>query len=447
MRKSTSLLLLVSSVAFVGCSEEAGTTIEDTGSPDTGTTDTGKVDTGVATDTGSDTGTTEDSTTTDSTATDSTATDSTATDSTATDSTADSTATDSTATDSATTESGSDASDTGDSTTTKTKTVWALRVGDGTAVTTGTSAALFLAPFTIDYTAAPSGTAGTVVAAPATGTDAVSLPISFSIGSLTSSGNGKLVSFAAYRAAPGVAAIIDTAASATKRVAVTVSAAGTFVVSDLGAAANDTGKSLRSAYTTDGGQFWVAAEDKGVTYNVGTTVTSLAVANVRWLGAFGGQLYVTSGSGASALTGIAPGLVQVGTGFPTTTPTTPFTKVNGPVTGASPYGVAAFDTDATAGIDTLLLCDSGKGLEKWRLEGTTWTLKATHLAATTGCVGVAAWVDGADLVVVVTTGETPPRVVALRDPIASTTAIATGSTVATAAANSVFKGIALAPSP
>ncbi|MBL8718262.1 MAG: hypothetical protein JNL79_19940, partial [Myxococcales bacterium] len=206
-------------------------------------------------------------------------------------------------------------------------------------------------------------------------------------------------------------------------------------------------KSLRGAYTTDGGQFWVAAEEKGVTYNVGTTVTSLAVANVRWLGAFGGQLYVTSGSGSAALSGIAPGLVQVGTGFPTTTPTTPFTKVNGPVTGASPYGVAAFDTDATAGIDTLLLCDSAKGLEKWRLERTTGTLKATHLASATGCVGLAAWVDGADLVAVVTTGETPPRIVALRDPIASTTAIATGSTVATAATNTVFKGVALAPSP
>ncbi len=444
MRKLSSLLLVVSSFAFVGCSEEEGTTLEDTGSPDTGSGDTG-VATDSGTDTGTDTGTTTDSTVVDSTATDSTATDSTATDSTATDSKTDSTATDSTATDSSSTDSTSESG--GDSATTKTKTVWALRVGDGTAVATGTSAPIFLAPFTIDYTAAPTGTAGTVVAAPVTGTDNVSLPISSSIGSLTSSGNGKLVSFAAYRAAPGVAAIPDTAASATKRVGVTLNAAGTFVVSDLGAGANDAGKSIRSAYTTDGGQFWISAEDKGVTYNVGTTVTSLAVGNVRWLGGFGGQLYVTSGSGSAALSGIAPGLVQVGTGFPTTTPTTPFTKVNGPVTGASPYGVAAFDTDATAGIDTILLCDSAKGLEKWRLESTTWTLKATHLASATGCVGLAAWVDGADLVAVVTTGETPPRIVALRDPIASTTAIATGSTVATAATNTVFKGVALAPSP
>ncbi|MBL8715464.1 MAG: hypothetical protein JNL79_05680 [Myxococcales bacterium] len=442
MRKLSSLLLVVSSFAFVGCSEEEGTTLEDTGSPDTGKADTAvAVDTGVAVDSGTDTGTAADSTVTDSAATDSTATDSTTTDSTATDSTA----TDSSSTDSS-----------GDSATTKTKTVWVLRVDGATTVTDGgtvadtaTSAPIFLAPFTINYGAAPTGTAGTVVAAPAAGTNAVSLPSSSSIGGLALSGNGKLVSFAAYHVAPGVADIAKTAPAVNKRAAVTVNAGGSFVVSDLGAEANGASNSVRSAYTTDGGQFWIGAEDKGVTYNVGTTVTPLAAANLRWVGTFGGQLYVSTGSGSGVLSGLGPGLLQVGTGLPTATAT--LAKVNGPATGASPYGFVLLDTDSTAGADTLLLCDTGsstKGIQKWKLEGTTWTLKATHLASVTGgCQGLAAWLDGTDIIAVATTGETPPKVVVLRDPLASTTAIATGTTVDTAPANAVFKGVALAPSP
>lgn len=427
-------VLLLSSLAMAGCSEEEGSTL-DAGS-DTGTGDTGKVDTGTG-DTGTGDTSTGDTGTGDTGAADTT-TDA-PTDSTA-DSTADSSA--DSATDSTT--------ETGEGGTTKTKTVWALQIGDGTVVADKASGPIQLVPFTIDYTGAPTGAAaGTSLKGAITGSDAISLPISSSIGALALSGNGKLASFAAYRAVPGTAAIADTAASATKRVAVTVNASGTFTVADLGAAANDAGGSIRSAYTTDGAQFWVGAEDKGVTYNVGTTATNLATANMRWVGAFGGQLYVTAGSGSGALSGIGPGLVQVGTGLPTAAAT--LAKVNGPVTGNSPYGFAGFDTDATAGVDTLLLCDTGsssKGLQKWRLEGTTWALKATHLSGVTGgCQGLVAWVDGTDLVVAVTTGETPPKLVVLRDPIASVTALTAGTTVATAPTNAVFKGLAAAPAP
>lgn len=417
MRSTTSSairVLVAASFVVAGCSEEGSTTVADTGGGDTGGADTGKADTGAldtgALDTGSE------------------------------DSTAD--ASDSTPTDSTT--------DAGEGGATKTKTVWALQIGDGTAVADKASGPILLAPFTIDYTGAPTGaSAGASLKAGTTGADAISLPISASIGGLALSGNGKLASFAAYRAAPGTAAIADTAASATKRVAVTVNAGGSFTLADLGAAANDAGGSLRGAYTTDGAQFWVGAEDKGVTYDVGTTVTNLATANLRWVGAVGGQLYVTTGSGTGVLSGIGPGLVQVGTGLPTAAAT--LTKVNGPATGNSPYGFAAFDTDATAGIDTLLLCDTGsssKGVQKWRLEGATWVLKATHLSGVTGgCQGLAAWVDGADVVVVATTGEAPPKLVVLRDPLASTTAIAAGTPVGTAPTNAVFKGVAIAPAP
>lgn len=455
MRRLNTLLLLVVSSSIAACSDDSG----GAAATDTGTHDTA-ADTGTL-DTSPDTGTLDtapDAETIDSSA-DSSADSSSDTmlvdateDSTAETSTDGAAETSSDAADSAAdTNADADAADAaaetgGDAATTKTRVVWALQIGDGSAVVDKASAAILLAPVTVDYAAATlTGTIGTRLAAPAT----ISLAISSSVGGLANSGDGKLVSFAAYRAAPGTPTISDSAPATTKRVGVTASATGAFVVTDLGVAANGSGKSIRSAYTNDGTKFWVAAEDMGVTYNDAGAVTSLAVANVRWLGAAGGQLFVSSGSGSGTLTGIGPGLTQVGTAFPTAATT--FTKVNGPVTGASPYGFVTLDTDATAGFDTLLLCDTGsatKGLQKWRLEAGVWTLKATHLAGTTGgCQGVQAWLDGTDVIAIVSTGETPTNLVAVRDPLTSTTAIAAGVAIGAAPTNAVFKGIALAPTP
>jgi hypothetical protein len=237
---------------------------------------------------------------------------------------------------------------------------------------------------------------------------------------------------------------------------VAVNASATITSLELGANANSNGNSLRGAVTTDGTAFWTASEGstQGIAYTATAgTSTIIAGANIRWPFIAGGQLYVTSGAGMPGR-----GIHAVGTGLPTAA--AGFTLVPGTNTSGmgnpSPYGALALDTDATAGIDTVYVCDdritaSGGGIQRWKLEGATWALKATF-ASPTGCRGVTGWVDGANVYLVVTTVEVttgtaaPSRVLAMVDTVAGL-ATATPVTLGEAAANDTFRGVALAPVP
>src|SRR5262249_52277751 len=104
-----------------------------------------------------------------------------------------------------------------------------------------------------------------------------------------------------------------------------------------------------------------------------------------------------------------------------------------------------------AGVDTIYVADarataSGGGVQKWKSNGTVWTLAATfasglgagtyHLAATTTPAGVLLYV---------TTAETPARLGRSLDDGANTNPAF--APLATAAANTNFHGVAFAPSP
>jgi hypothetical protein len=212
---------------------------------------------------------------------------------------------------------------------------------------------------------------------------------------------------------------------------------------------NGFGSAVRGAVTDDGNAFWISGSgtgDGGIWYELlgldgGTQLVSTP-SSVRAIGIVAGQLYADSGSNGNS------NVFKIGAGLPTTT-SPAITALNGmPTTGASPYGFAFFDRASIAGIDTVYVADdrataSGGGIQKWTWNGTTWSLLKTFTSGiTTGVRGLAAEVVSGKVVVYATTTEaTQNKLVKLVD---DGSAAPTPATIATAAANTVYRGVALA---
>jgi hypothetical protein len=179
---------------------------------------------------------------------------------------------------------------------------------------------------------------------------------------------------------------------------------------------------------------------------VGQTSPANPPSNARWVGIFGNQLFASSASGANV------GANSVGSGAPPTALSSAANLTGTSTSGTgtpSPYGFALFDLDASVpGLDTLYLADdrvvaNGGGIQKWKLAGSTWTLAATFAnGLTAGCRGLTAWVSGSNVVLAATTADTPAKLVTVTDDGSAAPAF---TTVATAATNTAFRGVALAP--
>lgn len=321
-----------------------------------------------------------------------------------------------------------------------------VRVGDGAAALTSAATAVF-----IERRKIADGTlVGTPIALPvaANGTNR-RLTIGGSTnseGALSRSANGAYVLIAGYDANTGTAAVAGTASATVNRVIGRIAADNSVDTSTAFDAF--TGQSFRSATSTDGQALWASA-GSGIGYTTrGSTnaPTVLAGTNSRVLGIFGGQLYVTSASGANV------GVNSVGTGTPMATGTT-LTLLPGfsaQMNSPSPYGFVAFDRDTTPGIDTLYVADdrtTGGGVQKWTLAAGTWTLAGAFSAGTgTGARSVTGYVSGANIVLIATTeaGTAASRVVSFTDN-GQTPSMATAKDLATAGNNTTYRGIALAP--
>lgn len=318
------------------------------------------------------------------------------------------------------------------------------RVGDGSSALTNAGTAVFLDEYT---------RAGTFV-------QTIALPIAPSgadrrfvtSGSATSnlglarSSDGAFLTLAGYDAAVGTAGVANSTSAAVNRVVARVDGNG---VVDTTTALTDafSGDNVRSAVTDDGSRFWLGGAAGGVRHATLGATTSNSVSttnlNMRWVTIQGGQLYVSSGSGANT------GLNQVGTGLPTTagqTATRVIDTTNGGANSSSPYGAVLLDRSAAiAGLDTAYLADDqgagAGGLRKYSFNGTTWTAQGRITATLRGIAGVG---DAASATLWVTT--TGNLVQTLTDPAAFDAPI-TGSlsTIVTGAANTAVRGIALAP--
>lgn len=270
-------------------------------------------------------------------------------------------------------------------------------------------------------------------------------------GALTRSADGRYILFAGYDAAPGTTSVVDNA----MRVAGRLSAGGAVDTTTVVDTLNGSGNFIRSAASTDGNAIWLAGV-VGIAYTtLGKTGNPIAkplgsTYNSRVLGIYGDQLYVSRASDT------AGGVNAVGTGLPITDAVTPKQLSGFPSTGnvLSPFGFVAFDTDATAGIDLLYIADDrtngNGGVQRWTLNTTTWTLAGTmSVGASSGCRGLAGFASGSNHVLIATTSEAgiaATRLVSLTDTGATPSTI-TATLLATAATNTAYRGVALAPSP
>ena len=272
-------------------------------------------------------------------------------------------------------------------------------------------------------------------------------------GQLTRSTDGKYLIIAGYAAAVGSPNVSSSSSATVNRVIGRIDAAGN--INTTTASTGFTAAGMRGAASTDGNMLWVSS-DSGIGYTtLGSTAvpTLLNITNVRGIGIFGSgngvQLYASSSSNPNQ------GLNAVGTGTPTAANTT-VTRLTGFNMTNSPasVGFVAFDRDGNGSVDQMYVADdtlgAGGGIQRWKLMGTSWMREGTvGTGANAGARYVTGWVTGTTATLLVTTAEgggVNPRILQLTDNGGATSAVTT-KMLATAAGNTTYRGIALAPNP
>ena len=214
------------------------------------------------------------------------------------------------------------------------------------------------------------------------------------------------------------------------------------------------GSNFRSVVPTSATTFYTAGTSSGTPstggvwyYNGSSFVQVSAIAgsaltNVKVVGVFGGQLYVSSSSGTFL------GIAAVGTGAPTIAGQTAALAVN-MGTGASPSGFAFADTDKNGTNDRVYIADErgtpAGGLYRYDLVSGIWTLRWNLLFGIVGGRGLSMTYDAGSATIIVSTSESSNnRLVKVVDASADgSTVPTTYGTLATAGANTVFRGVAI----
>jgi uncharacterized repeat protein (TIGR01451 family) len=329
------------------------------------------------------------------------------------------------------------------------------RVGTGTGSLVNLGNPVFLDEFTpagtlVQSIALPTVVNGTQKRLVASGTAA-------SEGQMTLSADGRYLLLPGYDATPPhSSSLTGTASSVVNRVIGRVDSAGAIDTSTALTDAFDA-NNFRGVTSDNGLRFWVAGNGNSTTGGVrfvqslgATASTQLSTTNnnLRQPAIFGGQLYVSSGSGSTARLG------TVGAGLPITASQTITTLPGYPV-NLSPNAFVLLDLDVgVAGVDTLYIADDNTtsgGLLKYSFNGTTWTSRGSAGSAVDLYRGLTASKQGGDVILYAVrkgggAAAGGGEVVTLTDSSGSTgTLTGTPTLLATAAANTAYRGIAFAP--
>jgi hypothetical protein len=297
-----------------------------------------------------------------------------------------------------------------------------LRVGDGSSALSSAATSVSLLEFST------SGSLITTTNIPTSGANTLTVAgTSTSEGLITRSADGKYIVLAGYNAAPGTAGIAGTTAASVARVVDTVNSSGA-----IGRAITNSnqfsGANFRSA-TSSGNNFWGAGSNSGTYYlGTGTPGTVQATpANTRMISVINNTLYFSTGS--------APAGIHAFTGTPTTGSTS--TAI---ATLTSPYGFAI----NPAGTIMYVADDgTGVGIKKYTNSGGGWTLAYT--VCTTACRGLAVDFSGANPILYATSTATSANTIYKVTDSGIASAPYTALTLATAPSNTVFRGLAFAP--
>ena len=305
-----------------------------------------------------------------------------------------------------------------------------VRIGDGSASLTPAGTPVFVDEYST------AGLLRQSIAIPATGSRAlVNSGTASSEGALMRSPDGSLLCFAGYNADAGTVGIASTAASSIPRAAGTLNAGGTFELS-ASTSTQFSGDNIRSAATDGANDFWAAGDSSG-TYYLGTasaaaTVQS-ALTSTRVISVLNGNLCFTVGSG------MARGLYGF-SGLPVAAASATHLIDTGSTSSPFGFAVNAAGTVAYIADDSSVIF--GGGIQKWTNNSGTWSLAYVLTNAGTGSRSFTVDFSGTNPVIYATTTESiTNRLVAITD----TGSVASASTLATAAPNTVFRGVAFAP--
>ena len=335
------------------------------------------------------------------------------------------------------------------------------QIGDGTTALSGSSTTVKLLQFT------PTGTPGTSTSFfSSAGTPTTSPYNIVESGSATSNGYISLSTDKAFVVVPGY-----NAPNATASIAASASATyGRTIgkVTSTGALQTNgtfnalTGNNYRSI-VSNGSSYWLGGgigivyTPTDVTSGITTTCTSIITTNTRILNIFNNTLFASTSSTSFNGTGSNLGIYQIGSTFnalPTAT-VTATTNVNiiNTATGSSPYAFAFSPDGLTCYVADDRSTTAG-GVQKWIYSGTfsastgwsggTWTLSYTLGTGATniGARGLTVDFSGTNPVIYGTSAEgSLNRVFSITD----TGSASTATTLATATANYIFRGICFAP--
>lgn len=323
-----------------------------------------------------------------------------------------------------------------------------VRVGStGSLVNTGSPV------FLDEYT--PAGTFVQSIALPTTvsglNKQLILSGVATSEGFSTLSADGRYIILTGYgRDLGGSGSLAGTSGATVNRVVGRVDIFGN-VNTETGLTDYADGNNPRSGTSADGTAFWVTGGAGGVRYvaavgNSTSTQLSTGSTNLRIVNIFSGQLYASTGSGSLRVT-------TVGTGLPTTAGQTITNLPGVQSTGTSPYGYFFADLDAgVAGNDVLYVAyDDANGLTKYSLVGGTWTSNGIVGIAADAYRGLTGSVSGTTVTLYATrkggsTATGGGELVSLVDASGYNGAFAgTPTLLATAAANTAFRGITFAP--
>jgi len=334
------------------------------------------------------------------------------------------------------------------------------RQGSGTNALANTGNNVFLDEYTT------TGSLVQSIAMPATGagTKLITAGNSTAEGALSISPDGTWIGFSGYNSTiPAASSITSSLSTLIPRVAgLFNTAAGTYSLTVMGTAFNVA--SPRGVATTDGNKIWAVGGNTGVVYgtvdcaspfvNSGTTATTAAIGtNLRTIGLYGNELYVSAASGALPTVGLLAGSPLVN-GLPTANTLLPNIPSQSVTPVKSRYGFTFLDTNpAVPGIDTMYTVDdsaSSGGLWKYTLDGSgTWNAAGTVQAFTGALRGLAGGVYGNDVKLFMTgSGNT---LWTYTDTAAATSTLSGTLTaftsLAIASGSTAFRGVALVPVP
>jgi len=313
----------------------------------------------------------------------------------------------------------------------------AYRVGDGNTTLRSVATAVFLDEYSPSGDTLVQSIKLPKLAADTIGTSnrrVTSSGTATSEGLLTLSTNGLYLLATGYNADTGTTSISSTTSAAVSRVVATVDANAT-INSTTSLSNVYSGNNIRGACSTDGTNIWASGATSGTTYttlgSTTATVLSTSLTTTRCINVFNNQLYISSSSGAFL------GVSAVGSGLPTASGQTTTILSGFPTSGTHSSYEFAMNSAGTI----IYVADDGAGIQKWTLSSGTWSL-AYVLNATTVRGLTVDWSGTNPVIYATTTATSANTIIAVTD---AGSAGATPTTIATAGANTVFRGIAFAP--